>query len=88
MESSLGTIYFREDFDLPTWHDRWVQSEHSGKEFGKFEWTAGKFYGDVDKDKGIKTSEDARFYGVSAKFEDNKFSTEGKDLVIQFSGIA
>lgn len=51
---------------------------------GKFKWTAGKFYGDADKDKGIQTSEDAKFYGVSAKFE-KAFSNEGKDLVIQFS---
>lgn len=80
-----GTIYFREDFDGPNWHDRWVQSEFSGKEFGKFDWTAGKWYGDVDKDKGIKTSEDARFYGISAKFEDSKFSNDGKDLIVQFS---
>jgi len=82
---ALGKIYFREDFESPNWHDNWIQSEHSGKEFGKFDWTAGKFYGDGDKDKGIKTSEDARFYAVSRKFEDSKLDTEGKDLVVQFS---
>ena len=31
---------------------------------------------------GIQTSQDARFYALSAKFD--KFSNEGKDLVIQF----
>ena len=66
--------------------DLWIPSEFPGKELGKFEWTAGKFYGDSLKDKGLKTSEDARFYALSAKFEDKKFNTEGKDLVIQFSG--
>lgn len=81
-----STIYFREDFDSPKWADKWVQSEFSGKEFGKFDWTAGKFYGDDIKDKGIKTSQDARFYAVSTKFEENKFSNEGKDLVIQYTG--
>lgn len=80
-----ATIAFREDFDLPNWDERWVQSEHSGKEFGKFEWTAGKWYGDEAKDKGIKTSQDARFYAISSKFEDTKFSNAGKDLVVQFS---
>ncbi|KAI1287837.1 Calreticulin [Halotydeus destructor] len=80
-----ATVYFREDFDSSNWADRWISSEHPGKELGKFEWTAGKFYGDDAKDKGIKTSEDARFYAVSAKFEDTKFSNEGKDLVVQFS---
>lgn len=32
---------------------------------------------------GIQTSQDARFYGLSAKFDE--FSNEGKSLVIQFS---
>lgn len=32
---------------------------------------------------GIQTSEDARFYALSAKFE--PFSNEGKTLVIQFT---
>lgn len=32
---------------------------------------------------GIQTSEDAKFYGISAKFEE-AFSNEGKTLVIQF----
>lgn len=32
---------------------------------------------------GLQTSQDARFYGLSAKFD--KFSNEGKTLVIQFS---
>lgn len=81
-----ATIYFRDDFDSPKWAERWVQSEFAGKEFGKFDWTAGKFYGDDIKDKGIKTSQDARFYAISSKFEENKFSNEGKDLVIQYSG--
>jgi len=80
-----ATIYFKEEFDSPKWAERWVQSEFSGKEFGKFDWTAGKFYGDDIKDKGIKTSQDARFYAVSSKFEENKFSNEGKDLVIQYT---
>jgi len=78
-------IYFQEDFDSPKWSERWVQSEFPGKEYGAFEWTAGKFYGDDLKDKGLRTSQDARFYGISSKFEDKKFSNEGKDLVIQFS---
>merc|ERR1712173_132848 len=36
-----------------------------------------------EKDKGIKTSQDAKFYGLSAKFD--KFSNEGKNLVVQFT---
>jgi calreticulin len=45
--------------------------------------TSGKFYGDKEKDQGIQTSQDAKFYAVSASFDE--FSNEGKDLVIQFS---
>ena len=33
---------------------------------------------------GIKTSQDAKFYGISAKF-DKPFSNKGKTLVIQFT---
>jgi len=33
---------------------------------------------------GIQTSEDARFYGISAKF-DKPFTNDGKTLVIQFT---
>merc|ERR1719402_2101287 len=51
---------------------------------GKFVLSAGKFYGDAEKDKGIQTSQDARFYGLSAKFE-TKFSNEDKTLVVQFT---
>lgn len=32
---------------------------------------------------GIQTSQDARFYGLSTKFD--KFSNEGKTLVLQFT---
>lgn len=75
------TVYFKEEFG-EGWSDRWVSSKHRSDQ-GKFEISAGKFYGDADKDKGLRTSEDARFYGTSAKFE--KFSNEGKTLVVQFS---
>jgi len=75
------TVYFEEAFG-DGWEDRWVNSKHKS-DLGKFVLTAGKFYGDAEKDKGIQTSQDARFYGMSAKFD--KFSNEGKDLVIQFT---
>ena len=66
------------------WESRWVESTHKGAEQGKFIWSSGKFFGDAEKDKGIQTSQDARFYGLSAKF-DQTFSNEGKTLVIQFT---
>lgn len=75
------TVYFKEEF-TSDWEDRWVQSKHKS-DLGVFAHTAGKFYGDKEADKGIQTSQDARFYGLSAKFD--KFSNEDKDLVIQFT---
>lgn len=36
-----------------SWEDRWVQSTKKGAEAGKFLLTAGKFYGDAEKDKGL-----------------------------------
>ncbi|CAC5407682.1 CALR [Mytilus coruscus] len=66
------------------WKDRWVESTAKGADQGKFEWTAGKFYGDADLDKGIQTSQDAKFYGISSKV-DKPISNEGKTLVIQFT---
>ena len=53
------------------------------EEMGKWGWTAGQWYADED-DKGIQTSQDARFYGYSAKM-DKPFNNEGKDLVLQFT---
>ncbi len=52
-------------------------------ELGEWKHTAGKWYGD-ESDKGVQTSEDARFYGMSAKM-DSSFTNKGKQLVVQFS---
>lgn len=78
------TVYFSETFeDGESFRDRWVESTFKGAEQGKFELSNGKFYGDAEKDMGIQTSQDARFYGISAKFD--TFSNEGKTLVVQFT---
>ena len=76
----LLSFSFRSD---SSWESRWVKSKHDTSKFGEWKYTAGKFYGDAEKDKGIQTGEDARFYGISAKLE-KPFSNEKKDLVIQF----
>jgi len=78
------TVYFAEKFeDGKSYLDRWVESTFKGAEQGKFELSHGKFYGDAEKDMGLQTSQDARFYGISAKFD--TFSNEGKTLVVQFT---
>lgn len=61
----------------------WTYSEYPGKEFGKFVYSSGAFYNDVEADKGIQTSQNARFYALSKKFL--PFSNEGKTLVVQYT---
>jgi len=78
-------IYLEEKFDDGNaWKDRWIQSKHKS-DYGQWKLTSGKFYGDVEEDKGIQTSEDARFYSIARKFDKTIDSNEGKPLVIQFS---
>jgi len=78
-------VYFKEEFDAG-WKDRWVQSDWKESEGtrGEFGWTAGKYYNDEEADKGLQTSQDARFYAISSKIPE-PFSNEGKDLVLQYS---
>jgi len=79
-----GKTYFSEEFDKG-WESRWVISKVKDSEGTLGEWnhTAGKYFNDAKRDLGIQTSEDARFYQISAKLP--KFSNKGKDLVIQYS---
>lgn len=69
-----------------SWTDRWVASDWKKDEgtSGDFVLTAGKWFGDEQNDRGIQTSEDARFYAISADMGAT-FSNEGKTLVLQFS---
>lgn len=81
--SANATVFFKEQFlDGDAWKGRWVNSEHKS-DYGQFKLTAGNFYGDEELDKGLQTSQDARFYALSARFD--PVSNEGKSLVIQFS---
>ncbi|KAF4522130.1 hypothetical protein B566_EDAN012592 [Ephemera danica] len=78
-----ATVFLEEKFLDDSWEKNWVYSKHPGKEFGKFVLSAGKFFNDPENDKGIQTSEDARFYALSNKFK--PFSNKDKPLVVQFS---
>jgi len=73
-------VYFKEEFHKL---DKWVASTSKGSEAGKLELSHGKFFGDAEEDKGMKTTEDARFYQISASFPE--FSNEGKELILQYS---
>merc|ERR1711959_138621 len=52
-------------------------------DLGEMKVTSGKFFGDEEAAKGLQTSQDAKFYAISAKTKE--FSNEGKNLVIQYS---
>ncbi|KAL9675460.1 hypothetical protein QQ045_003662 [Rhodiola kirilowii] len=79
-----ATVFFEERFDDEGWEKRWVVSEWKKAEnaSGVWNYTAGKWNGDPN-DKGIQTSEDMKFYAISAEFP--KFSNKNKMLVFQFS---
>lgn len=77
-------VIFEDRFeDGESYKQRWVESTFKGADQGLFRLSHGKFYGDEEKDIGLQTSQDAKFYGISAKFE--PFSNEGKKLVVQFT---
>ena len=80
---SSATVFFKETFG-DDYTSRWVTSDwkKSDGQAGTWTHTAGDWYGDKKEDQGIQTSQDARFYSISSKF--NKFSNAGKDLVVQF----
>merc|ERR1711998_808291 len=73
--------FFEEDFS-GDWESRWVQSQ-AKDDLGMMKVSAGKYYGDEEAGKGMQTSQDAKFYAISAKTKE--FSNEGKTLVVQFS---
>jgi len=87
MAFSSATVFFKETFeDANGWEKRWVPSKNKEAEGsqGKWELSHGKYYNDASKDQGLKTSQDARFYQISAELP-TPFSNEGKDLIVQYS---
>jgi len=80
--SVLCTVHYKETFD-DTWSSRWIPST-AKSDLGKLTHTAGKFFGDAEADKGIQTSQDAKFYAISSKLA-KPFTNKGSPLVIQYS---
>ncbi|XP_017608121.1 calreticulin-like [Gossypium arboreum] len=76
-------VFFEERFD-DGWESRWVKSDWKKDDnmAGEWNYTSGKWSGNLN-DKGIQTSEDYRFYAISAKFPE--VNNKGKTLVFQFS---
>ncbi|XP_004302244.1 PREDICTED: calreticulin [Fragaria vesca subsp. vesca] len=76
-------VFFEEKFE-DGWEKRWIKSDWKKDEnlAGEWNYTSGKWNGDAN-DKGIQTSEDYRFYAISAEFPE--FSNKDNTLVFQFS---
>lgn len=83
LAAASAEVYFREEFDEGISH--WVTSDWKDGEgaTGKFEHSAGQFVKDAEEDKGLRTSEDYRFFTASASFPE--FSNKDKELIIQYS---
>jgi len=76
------SVHFKDDFSDSDWESRWTQS-NSKTDYGKWKLSAGRYYADAEKDQGLQTSQDAKFYAISSSFD--KFSNKDKNLVVQFS---
>ncbi|KAM6167195.1 calreticulin-3 isoform 2-T2 [Erethizon dorsatum] len=80
---ALATVYFQEEFlDGERWRNRWVPSTNDSR-LGHFRLSSGKFYGHKEKDKGLQTTQDSRFYAISVRFP--PFSNKGRTLVLQYT---
>jgi calreticulin len=79
-------VFFSEEFkDGDGWKNRWVvsQSKEADGTAGQWGISAGKYFNDAEEDKGLQTTQDARFYQISSEIKE--FSNKGKTLVLQFS---
>ena len=81
--AASAEIYLKEDFS-GDWESRWVVSDWKKDtgEAGEWEVSPGKFFADEEASKGLRTTQDAKFYAISTKFP--SFSNKGKKLVIQY----
>merc|ERR1719158_2368244 len=78
---ATAEVYLEEDFS-GDWESRWVQSKAKDG-LGVMKVSAGKYFGDEEAGKGLQTSQDAKFYAISAKTKE--FTNEGKTLVVQYT---
>lgn len=83
LAAASAEVHFRDSFENGM--DKWVTSDWKDAEgaTGKFEISAGKYFKDEAADKGLRTTEEFRFYTASASFPE--FSNKDKPLVVQYS---
>lgn len=79
--SAYAKVHFEEDFS-ENWEDRW--SVPDKEDIGKWAISTGKhLLGNANDALGLQTTEDARFYAISAQM--NEFSNEDTPLIIQYT---
>jgi len=85
--SVSSEVYFKEQFNDDKWVDTWTipTKWKPESEMGEWKISEGLFNGGEADDKGLQTTQDARFYGISAELSKEFNSSNGKDLVIQYS---
>jgi calreticulin len=83
--AASATVYFQDDFTKDGWESRWVVSNWKKDEgtSGVWDLSPGTYFQDANADKGLHTTQDARFYAITSKFP--AFSNAGKRMVIQFT---
>jgi calreticulin len=81
LQFASSEVYFSEEFN-DGWDQRWVLSKSKGADAGAFKISAGKYFSDEATEKGLQTSQDAKFYQISAEIKE--FSNKDKPLVLQF----
>lgn len=81
--AASGKVALKETFDDDSWKDSWVTSNWKGSDNGKWERSSGLWSTDAERDAGLRTTEDFRFYTIGTEFE--PVSTVDSDLVVQFS---
>lgn len=78
--------HLHETFSSETLDPSWVTSDWKGKEnMGEWDVSSGEWnHGDAALARGLRTSQDAKFYAISKRIEE-PFTNEGKPLVVQFA---
>ena len=78
--------YFKESFNDASWKTRWSAPTgwKPALEMGAWETSAGEWHSGDESDKALRTSQDARFYGLSVPL-DSPFSNMETDLVVQYT---
>ncbi|KAF4662341.1 hypothetical protein FOL47_006279 [Perkinsus chesapeaki] len=80
---AAATVYLKETFP-DGWEERWTVSNWKGEDsHGKVEHTAGKVFVDEQKNRGLKTAEDHRYYAYIRDL-DQAFNSLGKDVIFQY----